>query len=389
MNTQEILQLAKELGFDAVGITKPNRFKAGEDKIEQWVSEGRHAELAYMRDFAKRKARLYRDFPDAKSLIVLGVNYFSHESSVLSLEKSSDSRPMTHDSKLLGRVARYAWGQDYHHVIAKKHQTLIEKIREKAGPEFKAQSCVDTQPIPERFAAAQAGLGFIGKHTGLLSTQFGPWLFLSEILTNLDLEETPAEAGDCGTCVHCQKVCPTGALDQDYQIDARKCIAYWTIEHQGVIPVAMRPLIKDWIFGCDECFAVCPFNSKAQNTQWKELTAESGTGPWLDIRELFELRTNGVYQKKFRSTSLMRLTRKQMLRNACVVLGNCLDVETIGLLHKALNDPAPLVRLHAAWALGRFNLPKTAQMLVERKKIETDPLVLTEIEMVLNFAVHR
>lgn len=368
MNSSYIKSLTQELGFDEVGVTRPASLKEGEQAIHDWVREGRHGSMKYLEDFQRRRERLYREFPDAKSVIVLGVNYYSHNS------------PHTTHNGLLGRIARYAWGLDYHKVIRKRHEEFIEQLSQGVGSGFRAQSCIDTQPIPERFAAVKAGLGFIGKHTNLLSRRFGPWLFLSEIVTNLELEEDLPAEGDCGTCSHCQAVCPTGALDQDYRIDARKCIAYLTIEHKGVIPCELRPKIKDWIFGCDECLAVCPFTSKQKETTWKEFTPpvsfphdfrrESsdtgsptkpfgddighGVGEFVSLDDLFNLPSQGAYEKRFKNTALLRASRKQMLRNACIVLGNSGRAEAIPYLEKALNDPSPPVREHAAWGLEQL-----------------------------------
>ena len=377
----QIKELAKQIGFDQVGITRPGALEEGENAIRDWVREGKHGTMRYLEEFEARRERFFNDFPDAKSVIVLGVNYFTGQ--------GAGGRGQ--GERLAGRVARYAWGKDYHKVIRKKHEALIEQLRQIVGSRgdprhsFRAKSCVDTQPLPERYAARKAGLGFIGKHTGLLSREFGPWLFLSEIVTNLELEEDLPAAGDCGACNYCQKVCPTGALDQDYKIDARLCIAYLTIEHKGVIPRELRPKIKDWIFGCDECLNICPFGSKLSihpdpdELTWPEFLPESGFGSQLDIGEFFEIRSNREYQKRFAETALSRTTRKQMLRNACIVLGNSGRAEALPYLKKALKDASSLVRLHAAWALGRLDMEEARKILEQHH--ETDPEVLEEVRL--------
>ncbi len=365
-----IKTLALEMGFDQVGITTPAALSAGEQAIEAWVQEGRHGDMRYLEDFEIRRERFFSDFKDAKSVIVLGVNYYSRSQR----EGAGDKGQV-----LKGRVARYAWGKDYHKVIRQKHRELIDRLKELAGHKLQAKSCVDIQPIPERFAATQAGLGFVGKHTGILNHKFGPWLFLSEIVTNLELEEDLPSNGDCGTCNHCQKVCPTGALDEDYKMDARLCIAYLTIEHKGVIPRELRPKIKDWIFGCDECLQVCPFTSKTKETRWTEFKPEAGFGEWLDMDELFQITSNSQHDKKFQGTALQRTNRKQLLRNACIVLGNSRKKEALPYLEKALNDPALLVRLHAAWALGQIPFPEAYRVLIRRQAIEENPDVFNEI----------
>lgn len=366
---EEIKTLARETGFDQVGITAPLQLQTGERAVEKWVSEGRHAEMRYLEDFSTRRQRFYSDFTEARSVIVLGVNYYS-----LPEKASADFSS--------GRVARYAWGKNYHRVIAEKHKIFIERLKEIA-PELQAKSCVDTQPLPERFAAVRAGVGFIGKNTMVLSRKFGPWLFLSEIVTNLELAEDSEDSGNCGTCVRCQKNCPTGALDEDYRLDARRCIAYWTIEHKGVIPTEMRPAIGNWVFGCDACLDVCPFTSKSQEAKTVELRAESGVGSQLDLKQLFEIRSNSEYEKRFEGTALLRATRKQLLRNACVVLGNSKSPEALPFLKLALKDAAALVRLHAAWALGQLEISEATEVLAQAEPQEEDASVLAEMRNVL------
>ncbi len=360
--------MAREIGFDEVGITQPAALQKGEQTLQSWVNEGRHGSMKYLEDFFQRKKNFYEDLPDAKSVIVLGVNYYT----------SHQSPDTSH--QLIGKVARYAWGRDYHEVIRKRHEELIKKLRLLIGSGFKAKSCVDIQPLPERYAAFQAGLGFVGKHTGLLNKKFGPWLFLSEIITNIELENNLPEEGNCGTCVDCQKICPTGALDQDYKMDARLCIAYLTIEHKGVIPRELRPKIKDWIFGCDECFAICPFTSKSKESKWPELTASAGAGSHLLISDLFKHATNRDHEKTFQGTALLRTNRKQMLRNACIVLGNSHQPEAIPYLKKAMEDPSVLVRQHAAWGLGQINDPSAQMILNHYQNQETSAEVLEEIQ---------
>ena len=361
---------ARSLCFDSVGITFLSGLKKGEEAISAWTREGRHGGMKYLEDFENRKRRFLENFPDAASVIVLGVNYYQKG------EYSPDP--------LKGRVARYAWGRDYHEVIGERHRALIERMRGFCGPGFKARSCVDIQPVPEKFAASRAGLGFVGKNTLLLSRQFGPWLFLSEIITNLKLEEDAPDTADCGTCKACQEVCPTGALDRDYNIDARLCIAYLTIEHKGVIPRELRPKIKDWVFGCDECLSGCPFDSKAKQSTWPEFLPQEGAGSGIALDELFEIQSNSAHEKKFAGTAVSRANRKQILRNACVVLGNSGRPEALPYLQKGLADAASLVRLHAAWGLGQIPGGHGSVLLREHLKIEKDPEVRNEILFVLS-----
>lgn len=377
--TEQVRELATELGFDVVAFTSLRYCEEGEGFVKAWVSEGRHGTMRYLEELPQRRQRFLKQLGKVRSVIVLGVNYFSSFD-----PRNTASTQDATQSPLQGRIARYAWGRDYHLVIKERHSLLISKLKEMFGPQTIAFSCVDIQPFPEKHLAAKAGVGFVGKHTTLLNRRFGPWLFLSEIVTNVDLEENLPTGGDCGACTHCQRVCPTGALDQDYRMDARRCIAYLTIEHKGIIPRELRPHVKNWIFGCDACLEICPFTSKSKETHWPELCPEAGFGPWLDISKLFELTTNSRYRRYFQGTALLRVNRKQMWRNACLVLANSRNPEAIPYLQKALEDPAPLVRLHAAWGLGQFpHHTQAKEALQARLMIEKDPEVLQEIQNAL------
>lgn len=372
--TSQIKELARTAGFHQIGVTSLSALGPGEQAIRDWTAQGKHGGMKYLEDFDRRKQDFFKDFSDASSVLVLAVNYYSEHAE----EKTSG---------LSGKVARYAWGEDYHRVIAEKHKRLISEIAKIAGPDskkFRAKSCVDIQPLPEKFTAQQAGFGFLGKNTLLLSKEFGPWVFLSEIVTNLNLTEDVPAAGNCGTCRSCQTSCPTGALDENYKIDARLCIAYLTIEHKGIIPRELRPKMKNWIFGCDDCITVCPFTSKSKSTDWPELTAASGTGPEMKIEEIFSLQSNREYEDKFKNSPVLRASRKQLLRNACVVLGNSGDLRAVPLLEKGLNDASWLVRAHAAWALGRLG-GEQARGLLERALVyEAEEAVLEEVKEALN-----
>lgn len=365
--TEQIKKLAFQIGFDAVGITTFEKIEKGESVLIQWIEQGKHAGMKYLKDFEKRKGSFLESFDGkAKSILVLGVNYFTKE---------------IHEDTLdfKGRVARYAWGEDYHRVISQKHKQLILRIQSELGIPIQAKSCVDIQPVPERSAAIEAGFGFGGKHTNLLNSRFGPWLFLSEIILDLELEEDMKSGGTCGACIICQVKCPTGALNQAYELDSRLCIAYWTIEHKGIIPRDIRPLIGNWVFGCDECLTVCPFTSKSKETTWPEFQISGKSGPYLNISELFEIKSNRDFEKRFGGSAVSRVNRKQMLRNACIVLGNSKKESALSLLKKGLEDPSELVRLHAAWALGQLNSQEAKRLLRIALENESNSEVREEI----------
>lgn len=371
ISPQEIKTFARSLGFDAFGITPAAPVAQAEAEFQSWIEAGLHGSMKYLENYAERKNGLERELPGAKSILVFGADYFT------SGDKSGEIRDLT------GRVARYAWGKDYHLVIREKLKSVEDFIHARA-PEAKCLICVDTRPIFERSYAELAGLGFRGKHTNLLSREFGPWLLLSEIITDLDFTpDKPGDHGSCGICADCLDVCPTRAIVEPGKIDARKCIAYLTIEHKGVIPREIRPLMGDWVFGCDACLNVCPFTRFSKESAWKEFHPSSGAGERLALLELFEIKTNGAYESRFNGTPLLRATRKMMLRNAAVVLGNSGDPKAVPALAEALLEEAPLVKIHAAWALGRIGGGDARRTLESALQTETDSEVREEIRLAL------
>jgi len=340
---EAIKAFAENLGFDLVGIVPFRPVKEAEAFLKKWTAKNYHGEMRYLENFKERRERLRGKIPDAQSLIVLGVNYFP-----------GGAKPGMKASFPQGRIARYAWGKDYHEAVREKLRKLEGFLREK-HPETRCVSCVDTEPLFEKAYAEKAGFGFCGKHTNLLTKRFGPWVFLAEIVTNLKPDFDPPKAkGNCGHCRRCLDACPTKAILPSREIDARRCIAYLTIEHKSIIPEELRPLMKDWVFGCDECLKACPFAKFSKETGWLEFKPEAGFGSSLDLLSLFRIKNNRDYKRKFEGTPLSRASRKMMLRNASVALGNLKAKEAIPALEQALENEAPLVRIHAAWALGRI-----------------------------------
>ena len=344
MITKDLVKkLAQEVGFEACGIALPKPLVEAEEALRKWTQAGKHGEMKYLEEFGSRRDQFWKRFAAAKSVIVLGVNYYS-----------SNRADQENSAPFKGRVARYAWGRDYHKVISKRLEHLKLRINEEVKTAIQFDSAVDTKPLFERSLAQRSGLGFIGKQTQLLSLQFGPWLFLSELITDLRLEPDEPFSGSCGTCRLCIDECPTGAIEETGSIDARKCIAYLTIEHKTGIPAEFRPQIGNRVFGCDDCLDVCPYTAKQKETEWKELTGESGFGSELELASLFQIGSNREYEEKFRDTAILRARRKQLLRNACVVLGNVGSVEALPMLERAREDPSPMVREHAEWAIARI-----------------------------------
>jgi len=327
ITSERVKSLASSLGFDACGIVRiepaagathapPLPLQDEEQRFKHWIAEGRHGEMKYLEDFPSRAKRFWENFPEAKSIIVVGVNYYSGG------KKQVASKRLKEGNGWRGRVARYGWGKDYHQVIGKRLGEFRDQLSELAGREIRAEICVDTKPLLERALAQKAGLGFIGKQSQLLSPKFGPWLFLAELVTDLELEPDLPFVGSCGTCRICIDECPTQAIQPEGGIDARRCIAYLTIEHKTEIPEALRPLLGERVFGCDLCLQVCPYTSKSKETHCEELKAESGFGPSLDLVEILEISSNRLHERKFEGTAILRARRKQLQRNAKIVLEN-------------------------------------------------------------------
>ncbi len=360
LSAREVKSLAASLGFGACGITGAERLPKAEKKLREWVGEGRHGEMKYLEEFEGRAKRFWERFPEAKSVIVLGVNYYSPhviaspEGAKKSREIASVASRPRNDKKVEGRVARYAWGKDYHRVIGKRLEEFRDRLTELVGRPTRVEICIDTKPLLERSLAQKAGLGFIGKQSQLLSPQFGPWLFLAELVTDLELEPDTPYIGSCGTCTICIDECPTEAIQPEGGIDARRCIAYLTIEHKTKIPEALRPLVGDWVFGCDICLQVCPHTSKSKETDWPEFKPESGHGESFNLLKLFEIPSNRACEKEFEGTAVTRAARKQLLRNAAVVLGNLKAKSALPALRKAAREEGELVASHAQWAIDQI-----------------------------------
>lgn len=373
--SEEIKAFARKLGFDDVGIAAASPIPEAEKALREWIGAGLHGQMKYLEDFESRLARLREKVPAAKSLVVLAANY-GHLNGPTAKIPSPGESPA-------GRVARYAWGKDYHLVFRERLGRLEEFIRALI-PGARAAGVTDTQPVFERSYGEKAGLGFRGRQGNLLSREFGPWILLAEILTDAELAPDPPRShGDCGTCTACVDLCPTGAILDSGRIDARKCISYLTIEYKGVIAPELRPLMKDWVFGCDECLSVCPYTRFSRQTHWPEFAPAAGAGQFLELIALFDLRSNGQYEKRFRETPLLRANRKMLLRNAAVVLGNLGDARAVPVLTRALKREAALVRGHAAWALGRIGGEAARVALEAAFTAETDAAVRKEIESAL------
>lgn len=334
---------AVELGFDACRFTSaapPDH--AGQ--FHAWLEAGHHGEMAWLARQAARRTDPQLVLPGARSVICLAASY--HATS-----DQSDG-PALPRPAARGVVARYARFADYHDVLAGPLQALSEFVDQLGGPGTRSRWYVDTGPVLERDLAQRAGLGFIGKHTNLISRGLGNWFFLAEILTTLELEPDPPEPNRCGTCTRCLAACPTEAIRAPFVLDARRCISYLTIELKGPIPVELRPAIGRRVFGCDDCLEVCPWNRFARAGRLMRAHARADLAV-PDLLELLALDEAG-FKARFAGTPLLRTRRRGLLRNVCVALGNAGDPQALPALARAAADPDPLLAEHARWAIERL-----------------------------------
>lgn len=310
----------------------------------------------------------------AQSVVSLGVSYY----------------PGDHpENPGGGKVARYAWGRDYHEVIKERLYRLREELEEELGTKIKARAFTDAVPLLERSAAQHAGLGFFGRNSCLINGEIGSYFFIADLILDLELEPDPPGSGTCGKCTRCMDRCPTGAIKAPGIVDARLCISYLTIENQGEIPRELRNLVGDWAFGCDICQEVCPYNkTKAARSRWPEFSAEAGAGSYLEIEEVLAIRTGEEFERCFSGTPLTRPGRAGLLRNCCVAAGNLkLSKFVPGLSRCLREDSSALVRGHAAWALGEIGGVEARAALGEAINHEKDTWCLEEIELALETSV--
>ena len=333
-------ELASLAGFDLAGIAGLEPLAEADEgrRFRAWVEEGRHGTMGYMARNLERRLDPGRILPGARSVLCVALNYWNGAGE----DSFQDGA---------GQVARYARGRDYHKVFARRLKDLEHRLAEHI-PGVRTRAYVDTGPVLEKLWAERAGLGWRGKHTNLLSREWGSWLLLGEILLDTELEPDAGAEDFCGECTRCIDVCPTGAITGPYQLDANLCISYLTIEHRGSIPEELRPLMGDHVFGCDECLDVCPWNRFAQ--EGKEADFKPRADILAPLLEDLVTMDDAAFLKRFAGTAVMRAKREGLARNACVALGNVGGPGAMPALRRALDDPSPVVREHAAWALDRL-----------------------------------
>ena len=355
--------LADEIGFDTVRITGAELPDEIGDRLRAYVAVGHHGEMDWLEETLDRRAHPRSLWPDARSAVVVGLNYGPDHDPMENLKAISSAN-----------ISVYARHRDYHDVLKKRLKRLAREFAEQTGEDVKI--FVDTAPLMEKPLAARAGLGWQGKHTNLVSREFGSWLFLGVMLTTADLPQDTPETDHCGSCRACLDVCPTNAFPAPYQIDARRCLSYLTIELDGPVPEAFREPMGNRIYGCDDCLAVCPWNKFAAETRERLLAARNDLSlPALaDLVGLDDTR----FRAHFSGSPIKRIKRHRFIRNVLYAIGNSGDESLIPLVLARLDDEHPTVRGAAVWALSRLDPERARDEAVKRLTLETDTAVCNE-----------
>jgi epoxyqueuosine reductase len=359
----KIAEEAKALGFDAVRFTSADAVAGAGDALDQFLAEGRHGDMGWLANTAERRKSPQALWPEVRSAILLGLNYGRGVDPLAVLDAPSR-----------GAISIYAQGADYHDVLKAKLKALAARVQALAGGKVKI--FVDTAPVMEKPLAARAGLGWQGKHTNLVSRDFGSWLFIGSIFTTAELEPDAPEVDHCGACRRCLDVCPTHAFTAPYEIDARACISYLTIEHKGHVAPRYREAMGNRIFGCDDCLAVCPWNKFASVAREAKLAVktESESPP---LRELLAL-DDAAFRARFRGTPIKRTGRDRFVRNVLIAAGNSGDKSLVPQVEALLDDASPLVRAMAVWALARLVPSRLRALRTSYAAGETDAAVRSE-----------
>jgi epoxyqueuosine reductase len=370
--TGRVVQSALELGFDRCAIAAVGDLPAAV-RLQEWLRRDMHGSMHWMARNSAQRSDPRLVLPDARSVIIVALNYFTDNSVA--------------EEPGLARISRYAWGDEYHTILGERLEALSALISEWM-PGAGKRWYVDTGPVLEKAWAERAGIGWIGKHSNLITQDRGSWLFLGALLTDLPLVGGSQHADRCGSCERCIAACPTAAIVAPYVLDARLCISYLTIENRGPIPAHLRRPMGNRVFGCDDCQEVCPWNrfARAATLQREfsprqELRA-AALAPLLGLSE-------GEFKEMFRDSPILRAKRAGFARNVAVALGNCGDPATVPALRTALEDPQPLVRGHAAWALGEIASKQSVDALTACLETERDPEVRAEAAQALRRAISR
>jgi epoxyqueuosine reductase len=358
---------AKEEGFDSVGFTEPQLPNNAADDLKLFLDQGLHGDMAWMATNAERRSDPNKLWDMARSVVTVGVNYAPNDDPMAALK-----------SRTRGAISVYAQGADYHDILKRKLKRVASWIATTHGAEVKI--FVDTAPVMEKPIAHASGIGWQGKHTNLVSREFGSWLFLGSIFTTLDLVADAPEEDHCGTCRNCLDICPTEAFQAPYRLDARRCISYLTIEHKGHVAAEFREAIGNRIYGCDDCLAVCPWNKFAQNAREISFAPrpELEHPKLSDLVELDDL----AFRALFRRSPVKRIGRDRFVRNVLIAIGNSGDASLAASAEERLLDDSPLVRAMAVWALKRL-LPRSEFIAIMNGKahLESDSAVAAEWQL--------
>jgi len=350
-------------GFDAIGFAPAQQGDEAGERLREFLSAGFHGDMGWMAARATERAAPTALWPQAKTAIVVGLSYAPKDDPLTMLER-----------KERGVISAYARGSDYHDVMKSRLKRVARWLGESEKADVKI--FVDTAPLMEKPLAMTAGVGWQGKHTNLVSREHGSWLFLGSILTTLDLTNDEPHADLCGSCSRCLDACPTAAFPAPYKLDARRCISYLTIEHKGPIPRDLRPAMGNRIYGCDDCLAVCPWNKFAQASR------ESAFHPRVELSapRLAELARldDAAFRQFFAGSPIKRIGRDRFVRNVLIAIGNSQREELIAIVERLLDDPSPLVRGAAAWALARLSPDKATAQKQSRLAAEPDEQVRQE-----------
>lgn len=359
----QLKQRAAGEGFSDIGVTRPDAISAAGGRLREFVSLGRQADMTWLADRLAWRSDPAALWPEAQSVVMLATSYAPDQDPMDLLEDRAN-----------GAVSAYAARRDYHDVVKKRLKSLGRWLVAETGCAIKV--FVDTAPVMEKPLAAAAGIGWQGKHTNLVSRTDGSWTFLGAIFTTLDFAADAPMADHCGNCRRCLDICPTDAFPAPYQLDPRRCIAYLTVEHQGVIPAEFRKPIGNRIFGCDDCLAVCPWNKFAEASRDQRLAMKEGIlNP--PLAELLAL-DDAAFRTRFAATPVKRLGRNRFLRNVLIAAGNSGDPALVPAVVRLLDDPSPLVRASAVWALSQLSTPEFELQRGRHLDAETDEQVRRE-----------
>ena len=369
----DILAKAKEAGFDRAGIASARLDPSYGEGLAAFLQKNFHGDMHWLKDRADKRASPDILWEEAQSVLMVGLNY------------GPETNPLAHlKDKNRANISVYALNLDYHDVIKKRLRPLASWIAEQFSANVKL--FVDTAPLMEKPLAVKAGIGWQGKHTNLLTRTHGNWLFLGAIATDLDLPPDKPFENHCGQCQKCLDICPTGAITAPYQLDARRCISYLTIEHKGMIPRAFRRQMGNRVYGCDDCLAICPWNKFAVTCQQSEFQARQKPDQLADMLRLDET----GFRARFRKSPVKRIGRARFLRNVLIACGNSQDQKLIPAIYSLMEDSSPLIRAAVIWALGELlSTQDFMKLYTEHAQQENDPLVQAEWTASLSQAASR